>query len=110
MQLPEIVTALIDGEWVKRPAGFTTIDPYRGTVVAEVPDCDPETVALAIGAAQRAARQIAQTPTRERAALLKRMAASVRAQSSDIANMMCLETGKPITDCTTEVLRSADTL
>ncbi|VWX61747.1 Acyl-CoA reductase [Burkholderiales bacterium 8X] len=108
--LTESVRCLIDGEWIAQPVGFTTVDPYRDEVVAEVPDCDEEVVTAAVSAAVGAAKKVAATPARERAVLLKRMAAAVRQQASDIANVMCLETGKPIADCQVEVLRSADTL
>lgn len=104
------VDALIGGEWCTAPTRFNTVDPYRQTVVAEVADCDDELVSDAVASACAVRKAVAATPARERAALLQKMAAAVHAQAAEIADVMMRETGKPVTDALTEVLRSAQTL
>lgn len=104
------IDALIAGKWRGSHMRFATVDPYRQEVVAEVADCDEALVREAVSAAFSRKRDIAATPARERAALLRKMAAAVNAQAAEIARTMMRETGKPIRDSLTEVLRSAQTL
>lgn len=104
------VEALVSGEWRAASGRFNTVDPYRQRIVAEVADCGDELVSQAVASAYAVRKEVAGTPARERAALLQKMAAAVHAQAADIADIMMRETGKPITDALTEVLRSAQTL
>jgi acyl-CoA reductase-like NAD-dependent aldehyde dehydrogenase len=104
-----VVKHLIDGQWHSGPVGYTTTDPYRQQPYAEVPVCDADMVQAAVGAAAAAAKSVAATPARERAALLRKMAAAIRTRADDIARAMSEETGKPIRDALMEVSRSAQT-
>lgn len=105
-----IVRPFIDGQFQAGAAGFSTVDPYSQQAYAEVVDSDAASVDAAVTAAHDKRRQVAGTPGFERAALLRRMADSIRMQATDIAGVMTAETGKPIADSLMEVERSAGTL
>jgi acyl-CoA reductase-like NAD-dependent aldehyde dehydrogenase len=106
----ETVPLLVAGRWVATDRRAASIDPYSLTQVGSVCESTDDLLLAALEAAARAAPRIAATPSRERAALLRRAASRIREQSSMLARTMALETGKPVRDATTEVLRSAETL
>lgn len=105
---PFTIPLLIAGEWRQANASQVRSDPYRGDAVAAVPDCDAAAVAAAVAAARAALPHVG--PPHERADLLRRVAEAIRTRAADIAVAMCRETGKAISDCRTEVVRSAKTL
>lgn len=104
------VRPFIDGQFQSGAAGFATVDPYSLSVYADVVDSGARDVEAAVTAAHDRRKQAADTPGFERAALLRRMAGSIRAHAADIAAVMTAETGKPISDSRLEVERSAGTL
>jgi glyceraldehyde-3-phosphate dehydrogenase (NADP+) len=84
--------------------------PYDGAEVAEVTLADEATVHRALEAAARAQPAMAALTREARAAILERMAAGVGAQAGELARVLSLESGKPITYARLEVARAADTL
>jgi acyl-CoA reductase-like NAD-dependent aldehyde dehydrogenase len=85
-------------------------DPYRGDVVGYVPVSTTRDCEDALDAATRAKETMAAMPGYERAALLRRAADLLAARSEQIGYVMSRESGKALRDCTSEALRSADTL
>lgn len=106
--IPE-VPLRIGGRWVSSTRHVDARSPRDGRVVARVCEGDDEQVDAAVGAAATAARTIGEIPARERAAILKRAAVAIRNACEPLARTMAIETGKPVRDGRTEVLRSADT-
>ncbi len=106
----ETVPLLVTGRWLTNDRRARSINPYSGEAVASICEATDDLLTQAVASASRAAPSVAATPARERAALLRRAAAAVREQSSTLARTMALETGKPVKDARTEVLRSAETL
>lgn len=104
------VQPYIDGRFQTGAAGFATVDPYSQEPYAEVVDSDATQVDAAVEAAHACRKQAADAPGFERAALLRRMAGSIRAHAREIAAVMTAETGKPVSDSQMEVERSAGTL
>jgi acyl-CoA reductase-like NAD-dependent aldehyde dehydrogenase len=107
---PMIARARIGRGWRDAERTSDVIDPYRGELVGRVPlstsrDCDD-----ALDAAVSASQVVAAIPAYERAAILRRAADNVAARATAIGTIMARESGKAITDCITEVARSADTL
>ena len=101
---------LINGEWREATNGGTwdVLNPANETVVATVPfgtaaDCD-----LAIEAAHRAFDDWSRKTPYERAAVLARTAALIRAESAALARTTVLESGKPIAQARGEWLAAAD--
>ena len=105
-----VARARVGSRWLDGDATRAIIDPYRGTVVGEMPVSTADDCDAALGAARAACPKIAAMPAYERAAILRRVAATVEERAASIGRVMAQETGKAISDCITEVARSADTL
>ena len=95
---------LINGAWVdaRTKATRAIVNPATLAPLGEVPDCGAADVALAVEAAKRAQRGWWKVPGVDKARLLRRIGARIRALEHELAHLMCLETGKPIceaTDC-----------
>ncbi len=104
------VRMLIGGEWRAGGHEYQVRDPYRGDVVARVPESTLEDLDEALAAATAARAKSAATPGYERAALLRKVTALLLERAGEIAEVMARETGKAIKDCKAEVVRSQDTL
>src|SRR5215211_7224182 len=94
---------LIGGRW--RPAAGPgrsedVTSPYDGSVVGAVPVAGADDVEAALAAAERGARSWRRTPAHERMRVLLRAA--------EIARTISGETGKTITEATTEAGRSGE--
>jgi succinate-semialdehyde dehydrogenase/glutarate-semialdehyde dehydrogenase len=88
----------IEGAEPKTAKTFDVRTPIDGSVFAQAPDCGaPE----ALAAADRAARAFESwkaTSAYERAAILKRWQALISANQVEMARLMALEMGKPVTE------------
>lgn len=104
------VPMLINGEWREGERLSEITDPYRGDVVALMPESSAEDLDDALRAAVVAKEVIADTPAFERAALLRRVNVLLRERADEIAETMARETGKAVKDARAEVLRSQDTI
>ena len=104
------VPMLIGGCWVYGTQERDVVDPYRGGLVSRAPESNLDDLDAALEAAVAAKEVAAAMPAYERASLLRRAAALVGERYVEIAEIMCRETGKPITDCETETKRCADTI
>jgi acyl-CoA reductase-like NAD-dependent aldehyde dehydrogenase len=91
----------IGGAWRESAGGGRTdvVDPSTGTTVTTVARADAADVDAAVGAARQAFDQggWAQTPGRERARILHRVADLIRARADEIAAVESLDVGKPVT-------------
>ncbi|MCO5166350.1 MAG: aldehyde dehydrogenase family protein [Planctomycetes bacterium] len=84
--------------------------PWSGEQVGEVAVGGPADVDDAVAAAARAFEETRRLPTHRRAAVLEGAARAVEAGADDLARLMALESGKPITQCKAEVARGVITL
>ncbi len=84
--------------------------PFDGRVVGRHTLARAEDVEDALAAAHAARSAARSTSTALRAAVLDRLAARVRANSDELAELITLESGKPITFARAEVTRAALTL
>jgi succinate-semialdehyde dehydrogenase / glutarate-semialdehyde dehydrogenase len=102
----------IGGAW--RPAAggrtLTVDDPSTGTPLCEVADATPEDGAAALDAAVAAQPAWAATPPRERGEILRRAYETVMARVDDLALVMTLEMGKPLTESRGEIAYAAEFL
>ncbi|PND33614.1 2-hydroxymuconic semialdehyde dehydrogenase [Achromobacter pulmonis] len=108
--LPQVASLFIDNQWISSDVSKPAFNPFNGESIGRVFECSPELLDLALAAARRGAELAAAMPARERAGKLHRAADNVRAHAQELALVMAVETGKPVRDGRTEVLRSADTL
>jgi acyl-CoA reductase-like NAD-dependent aldehyde dehydrogenase len=99
---------LIDGEPVETDRTATITSPWDGQEVATVAIGGAAETRRAIDAAERAMQT--GLPTHERAAILDRAALAVEERADEIARVMALEIGKPVTAGHVEIGRCVETL
>jgi acyl-CoA reductase-like NAD-dependent aldehyde dehydrogenase len=107
--LPNI-TLRIGAEWVETAETDTIRLPYDGTPVATAARGTRELLGRAIAAARAAAPALATLANYERAELLERIAALVRRDAAEFAQLISQETGRPIQEARGEVDRGLSTL
>ena len=107
---PVAVPMRIGAEWVAGRATFESRDPYRGTVVARVPESDRTDVDAAYVAAAAGRDAMAAMPGHERARRLRIAARLLEERRPLIAETMAREIGKAIRDADAEIRRSVETV
>ncbi len=93
-------------------ASSTTLevtDKYSGEVYAEVALADTAAIEQAIAAAVAAERAMAELAAFERRAVLEQVVTRVSERQAELAELLCIEAGKPIKDARGEVTRLMDT-
>jgi acyl-CoA reductase-like NAD-dependent aldehyde dehydrogenase len=100
----------IGDEWVQTDRHDEVKLPYDGTVVALVSHAEDRHVEAAVRAAQTGAIAMAALVNHQRADLLLRIAEEVRKDETELARLICSETGKPIKEARIEASRSLNTL
>jgi glyceraldehyde-3-phosphate dehydrogenase (NADP+) len=83
--------------------------PFDGNEVATVAMCGAAELDEALAAAARAAPAAAALGTWERAAICRAVATGVAARAGELADGICLESGKPILEARAEVERAVHT-
>ncbi|AOO80584.1 aldehyde dehydrogenase [Bosea vaviloviae] len=99
--------AFIDGSFVAAKSGavIETVNPATGLVLAAVAHCQAEDVDRTVAAARRAFRSgvWSRVAPEARKAVLLRLAELIRANSTELAVLESLDSGKPIRDCLKEI-------
>lgn len=92
----------IDGDWVKPvvPASLDVENPATETLFAQISLGTREDVDRAVHAARRAFSSFSETIVADRLAFLERIIAGFRARLPELAHLMTLEMGAPITFAT----------
>jgi succinate-semialdehyde dehydrogenase/glutarate-semialdehyde dehydrogenase len=85
-------------------------DPSTGEVLAEVADASPADAVAALDAAVEAAPAWAAHPPRERGEILRRAFEMINERADDLALLMTLEMGKPLTESRSEIVYAAEFL
>ena len=99
----------IDGAWTPADSG-TTIpvdNPATGEIIGSVPNAGRAETARAIDAAAAAFPAWRARTAKDRAAVLRRWFDLLVQHQDDLATLMTLEQGKPLTEARTEVLYGA---
>ena len=101
--------AYLGGAWVDADSGATVEvrDPANGERLASVPVCGAAETRRAIAAAEQAQRGWAETPAKERAAILRRLNDLMLANQDDLALIMTREQGKPLAEAKGEIAYAA---
>lgn len=84
-------------------ATFDVLSPVDGSRVASVPDYGAEQARAALDAAERAFHDWKHTTAYQRSAILKRWHALIAEHEYELAQLMSVEMGKPITEAVGEV-------
>jgi aminobutyraldehyde dehydrogenase len=88
---------LIDGQLMRgEGAAEAILDAATGKVIAEVPEATAAQVDAAVAAAERAFEGWSQTPPKDRAAALLKLADRIEAQGQALAQLESSNTGKPL--------------
>jgi aminomuconate-semialdehyde/2-hydroxymuconate-6-semialdehyde dehydrogenase len=96
---PEVKCILnyIDGRFVRGKREFADVNPADGTVIAQVSEADQSLVDDAVGAARKALRgDWGRLSVRDRANLLRQIAAGIEARSDCFVAAEVADTGKPV--------------
>lgn len=101
--------AYVDGEWIEHGESgtYTVENPSTGERLAAVPSLSRAQVAGAIDAAHRALPGWRARPAKERAQILRRWFDLVTEHTEDLARLIVLEEGKPITEARGEIAYAA---
>lgn len=106
LTLPDPVTrhqAYFAGAWRDAPATFEVHHPGNGQRIGQVADCTPEQARQAIDAAEAALKVWRKVNPYERGKVLRRWHDLMIERKEDLARLMTLEMGKPITETRGEV-------
>jgi succinate-semialdehyde dehydrogenase / glutarate-semialdehyde dehydrogenase len=102
----------VDGAWIAARSGATipVDNPATGSVIGSVPKLGAEDTRDAIAVAERAFPAWRKTTAKERAMVLRRWHDLMLANQDDLARLMTLEQGKPLTESRGEVAYAASFL
>src|SRR5438094_3539004 len=99
----------VNGQWVQAKSGaaINVDNPATGEIIGRVPKLGGAETKQAIEAANRAFPAWSKKPAKERAAILRRWFDLMMANQEDLARLMTLEQGKPLTESRGEVAYAA---
>ncbi|MEO0328138.1 MAG: aldehyde dehydrogenase [Pseudomonadota bacterium] len=101
MKLPSGI--LIDGRFKPAANGekFSSVNPFDGSVIAELPSCGSADVDEAVASARKTfeAGTWSDLHPSERKAVLSRFADIILENVEELAHMEALDAGKPVSDC-----------
>jgi len=101
--------AFIDNQWVKSSTGasFPINNPATGEIIAQVANLGATDAQKAIAAADQALPQWKNLTGKERAGIMRKWFDLILQNKDDLAILMTLEQGKPLTESTGEVIYGA---
>ena len=101
--------AFIDNQWVKSSSGasFPINNPATGEIIAQVANLGAADAQKAIAAADQALPQWKNLTGKERAGIMRKWFDLILHNKDDLAILMTLEQGKPLTESTGEVVYGA---
>ena len=101
--------AIVGGARVAAADGrcFAVTDPANGAQIACVPDCGATEARAAVDAAERTFAEWKQRTAKERAGALKAWFATLMRNQEDLARLISLEQGKPLSESRGEVAYGA---
>lgn len=104
--------AYINGQWQDALDGstFEVRNPATAEFITEVPDMNVQDADRAVDAAAAALPGWGATPPAERAGILVRWADLIAENAQDLALLMTLEQGKPLSESRGEVFAAAETV
>lgn len=87
---------LVGGELIDTRARFAVVNPVDETIAAEVPDGDAATMDAAVAAAARAYQRWRLTSQAKRREYVLAISAVIAQNAEELANLLVLETGRPM--------------
>lgn len=99
---------LIDGEWIYDREPLCDVEnPSDESILGQVPKATAQDLQNALASSARGFEVWRKTPPSERAAVMRRAAALVRARAKDIAPIFTAESGRTYAEVLAEIERSA---
>ncbi len=89
---------------------FAVHNPYSGKALAELPHVSPAEIEAVVGRARIAAAEFRDSTPHQRRELLDRLADLLARDAETVAQIICAEMGKTITEARGEVRRAQNTL
>lgn len=99
--------AYVNGAWISAEEAFPVINPATGLELGSVPRLGPDAVQAAISAAAAALPAWRDMPAKDRANVLRRWHDLMLRHADDLARIITLEQGKPLTEARAEVIYAA---
>ncbi|MBU3621179.1 NAD-dependent succinate-semialdehyde dehydrogenase [Polynucleobacter sp. CS-Odin-A6] len=101
--------AFINGTWVSSASGktFAVTNPASNELIAEVSNLGPQDAEHAIAAAEQAFQDWKNKTGKERAGIMRKWFDLITANTQDLATLMTLEQGKPLSEASGEVAYGA---
>ena len=101
--------AFINGEWCKSNSGktFAVHNPATGELIANVSNLEPSDAERAIESAEHAFQSWKSKTGKERAVVMRKWFDLIIQNTQDLATLMTLEQGKPLTEAAGEVAYGA---
>lgn len=95
----------INGRWLESDSHqkFAVTNPATNELIGEVTDCDEQDFILASQAANQAFPDWSETTAKHRSKLLRQLAEAQMANQKELAEIITLETGKPINEAMGEI-------
>lgn len=112
MKIQKLVNALhmqnrlfINGQWVDSKSGqlFDIHNPANGESIASIANADIDDASAAVLAAQQALALWRQTPAKDKSQRLRRWFDLINAHQEELATLLTLEQGKPLSEAKGEV-------
>ena len=100
---------LIGGHWLPGQESFEVPNKYTGEVLGRVPTCDKKIFEMAIRTAQDGFEALSNTPSHQRAKLLRQTSGLIESQKESLAELIGQEAGKPFQQALAEVERAVQT-
>jgi glyceraldehyde-3-phosphate dehydrogenase (NADP+) len=100
----------INGRWTDAPQMTPITRSYTGETVDTVPVATPEQVEQTLAAASKAAKVMGAMPAYKRAEFLNRAADLIDGHVEELAQLVSLEVGKPISEARGEAGRIGELL
>jgi succinate-semialdehyde dehydrogenase/glutarate-semialdehyde dehydrogenase len=96
-------SGFIGGEWISGEKRFPVYDPATNKVIANIADLGVDSFKLAIKHAETAFKSFKETSEHDRATMLRKWAALIRDNASDLAVILTMENGKTLAEAAGEV-------
>ena len=101
---------LINGELIDKHNKIKVLNPANNEIVDTVPSGSLEDMKSALKSANQAKKVISEMSSRKVSRILYEIYEDILNNSDDLANLITLETGKPIKDSVNEIERSVETV
>jgi len=102
--------AFVNGKWLCGKRTFPVFNPANGEILADVAESEKDDVINAIDSANSAFKEWKVTSCKYRSNVLKKLAQSLVDNRNELATIMTLECGKPLSESKGEVLYAASFL